>query len=153
MHHQCCKHWWVVLQSNLSSERPITVGVPQGSILGPLLFSIYVNDLPNANISSDINMFADDTDFHYCHSNLSTVECALQTDLKNISVWLMVNRLKLNVSKSHCMLIGSCQKTWGKCLHLILNGNVLRQLSSTKYVSWCSYRSAPYLEYSYWLCT
>ena len=49
---------------------PLTVGVPQGSILGPLLFSIYVNDLPHAIVSSDINMFADDTEFHYCHSDL-----------------------------------------------------------------------------------
>ena len=46
----------------------------------------------------------------------------------------MVNRSKLNVSKSHCMLIGSCQRTGGKCLHLRLNGDVLRQLSSIKYL-------------------
>ena len=73
----------------------------------------YVNDLPITIFSSDINMFADDTEFHYCHSNLLTVEHTLQADLENISIWLMVNRLKLNVSKPHCMLIGSRQRTGG----------------------------------------
>ena len=49
-------------------------------------------------------------------------------------LWLMVNRLKLNVSKSHCMLIGSRQRTGGKYLHLMLDGDVLRQISTTKYL-------------------
>ena len=63
-----------------------------------------------------------------------TVEHTLQADLENISIWLIVNRLKQNVSKSHCMLIGSRQRTGGKCLHLMLNGDVLRQVSMTKYL-------------------
>ena len=130
----CNRTQQVVFQTSLSSEGPITVGIPQGSILGPLLFSIYVNDLPNAIFSSDINIFADDTELHYCHSNLLTVEHTLQADLENISIWLMVNRLKLNVSKSHCMLIGSHQRTGGKHLHLMLNGDVLGQISTTKYL-------------------
>ena len=79
-------------------------------------------------------MFADDTELHYCHSNLLTVEHTLQADLENISIWLMVNRLKLNVSKSHYMLIGSRQRTGGKYLHLMLNGDVLGQISTTKYL-------------------
>ena len=130
----CDRKQQVVFQSNLSSEGPITVGVPQDSILGPLLFSIYVNDLPNALFSSDVNMFADDTEFHYCHSDFFTVEHTPQADLENISIWLIVNRLKLNISKSHCMLIGSRQRTGGKCLHLMLNGDVLREVSTKKYL-------------------
>ena len=70
-------------------------------------------------------MFADDTELHYCHRDLSTVERTLQADLENISTWLTVNRLKLNVSKSHCTLIGSRQRR-GKCLPLMLNGDILR---------------------------
>ena len=85
----------------------IKVGVPQGSILGPLLFSIYVNDLSNVMSSSDVNMFADDTEIHYSYSDLSTVERTLQADIQNVSVWLVANRLKLNIVKSLCMLIGS----------------------------------------------
>ena len=64
----------VIFQGCLSSSGPIKVGVPQGSILGPLLFSIYVNDLPGAITFSDINMYADDTELHFSHSDLSVVE-------------------------------------------------------------------------------
>ena len=64
----------VSYQGSLSSIGRITVGVPQGSILRLLLFSIYVNDLPNAISSSDVNMFADDTEIHFSHGDLLTVE-------------------------------------------------------------------------------
>jgi len=83
------------------------VGVLQGSILGPWLFSIYVNDLPSVISSSDINMYADDTELHFSNKELSVVEKTLQADINNVSTWLVVNRLKLSVSKSLCMFIGS----------------------------------------------
>ena len=92
----------VTFHGCLSASGSIKVGVPQGSILGPLLFSIYVNDLPNAISLSDINMYADDTELHFSNSDLSVVEKTLQAD---VSAWLVVNRLKLNTSKSLCMLI------------------------------------------------
>jgi len=110
------------------------MGVPQGSILGPLLFSIYVNDLPSAISLSDINMYADDTEIHFSNNDLSVVEKALQTDVDNVSVWLVVNRLKLNVSKSLCMLIGSRQRVSGLSLTITLDGATLKQVCSTKYL-------------------
>jgi len=63
-------------QGLLSSRGHIKVGVPHGSILGPLLFSMYmyVNDLPHVISQSDINTFADDTKLHFSHNNLSTGE-------------------------------------------------------------------------------
>jgi len=78
---------------------------------------MHVNDLPQIISQSDINMFADDTEFLFSHSNLST--CTLQIDIWNVSIW---NKLKLNVVKSLCMLIGSHQRTSGKCLNLLLDG-------------------------------
>ena len=77
----------VAFQGCLSSSGPIKVGVPQGSILGPLLFSIYVNDLPSVISLSDINnnMYADDTELHFSHGDLSVVEKTLQADVENVS--------------------------------------------------------------------
>ena len=102
--------------------------------MGPLLFSIYVNDLPNSVNTCDINMYADDTELHFCHSQLGRVEQVFQSEIEQVSNWMAVNRLKLNVTKSVYMLIGSRQRVGSKTLCLSLNGNVLKQVSSTKYL-------------------
>ena len=101
-----------------------------------MLFSIYVNDLPGTITFFDINMYADDTELHFSHSDLSVVEKTLQAEVENIFTWLVVNRLRLSVSKSLCMLIGSHQRTRGLNLTLTLDGDILRQVSSTKYYIW-----------------
>jgi len=79
-------------------------------------------------------MFADDTELHFSHSNLSTVEQTLQTDIWNVSTWVVVNKLKLNVLKSLFMLIGSHQSTSGECLNLVLYGATLKQVCTAKYL-------------------
>jgi len=86
----------VAFKGSLSSSGCIKVGVPQGSILGPLLFSIYVNNLPGVISSSDVSMFADDTEIHFSHGDLLTVEQTLQADLQNVSARLVTNKLNLN---------------------------------------------------------
>ena len=77
-------------------------------------------------------MFADDTEIHFSHGDLSTVEQTLQADLQNVSGWLVTNRLKLNIVQSLCMLIGSYQRISGKYLNLFLNNSALKQISCTK---------------------
>ena len=72
------------VQNTLSSKGLITIGVPQGSILGPLFSIYYVNDLPNI---CDINMYADDTELHYCHSQIQRVEQVLQNEIEQVSNW------------------------------------------------------------------
>jgi len=84
--------------------------VPQGSILGLLLFSIFVNDLPTVVEHAEVNMYADDTELHCCGNSLQTVESNRQSDLDRIHCWLQANRLQLNISKSIIMLLGSWQK-------------------------------------------
>ena len=74
----------------------VNCGVPQGSILGPLLFLIYINDLPNVCSQNDIYLFADDTNI--CGLNCSSEE--IQADLLKITKWLNANKVKLNISKT-----------------------------------------------------
>ena len=78
--------------------------VPQGSILGPLLFIIFINDLCHIQSQSLKCLFADDTTLFIAGKNLSNLTAALESDLKQISEWLEHNRLLLNVGKSNAMI-------------------------------------------------
>ena len=94
----------VRLDNDASSWGNVSIGVPQGSILGPLLFTIYVNDLPLVIQESDINMYADDTAIHASASTPTSVEQTLQLDLDRVADWMKINRLKLNTDKTVSML-------------------------------------------------
>ena len=92
-----------------SCNRRVSVGVPQGSILGPLLFSIYINDLPTCLKHTSVTLFADDTAL-YCSAKSSTdLQQMLNEDLANVAEWLNDHKLTLNVAKSKFM-IGSSQR-------------------------------------------
>ena len=88
----------VSINGSLSYSLPVSSGVPQGSILGPLLFLVYVNDLPTAITTSQLLMFADDTK---CFSGISSAldPITLQSDLNAITSWCTVNKLSLNEAK------------------------------------------------------
>ena len=70
--------------NNLSSSLPLEIGVPQGSLLGPLLFVIYINDLPQCLLQSAISMYADETVIYYAGPETSTIRECLQQDLKRV---------------------------------------------------------------------
>lgn len=102
---------YTVINDVSSTLSNVTCGVPQGSILGPLLFLIYVNDLPNINSILNTIMFADDTNFFYSHSNFEELIKTINTELNKSSNWLKANRLSLNIDKTHFMIFSSLQKS------------------------------------------
>ena len=81
-----CRKQRVVLNGQYSSWDNVTAGVPQGSILGPLLFLIYINDLPN-DLSSNCKLFADDTSLFSVVNNIHTSAATLSQDLNGITNW------------------------------------------------------------------
>ena len=82
-----------------TSFETITCDVPQGSILGLLLFLIYVNDLNQVSNILDPIMFADDTNFFYSHHQIKTLFETVNCELKNIGQWFKANKLSLNIKK------------------------------------------------------
>ena len=94
----------------VSTTQPISCGVPQGSILGPLLFTLYVNDLSSVAVHSKVVLYADDTAIFVSGKNIEDIQGKLSSDLERISAWLYANKLTLNANKTKTMLFGTNQR-------------------------------------------
>ena len=99
---------YVQFNDSCSSKKNIKTGVPQGSILGPLLFLIYINDLPEISRHIKMVMYADDTTLYCNLGDLS--EDIINTELTKVSEWLAANKLSLNVKKTKCMVFHTPQR-------------------------------------------
>ncbi len=85
------------VDGTFSHRKLIACGITQGSILGTLLFLIYINDLPNSLEYSSTRMFADDTTLTPSSKSVPEIEIAINYDLANVKRWLSANKLSLNV--------------------------------------------------------
>ena len=88
-----------------SDTEPILYGVPRGSVLGPLLFIMYINDLPTVTKYCKVHLYVDDTLLFFESSSVQTIEAALSEDLGHVVGWLNQNYLMLNHSKTKVMLM------------------------------------------------
>ena len=96
---------------NINSElKEIDCGIPQGSALGPLLFLIYINDLPNALKPSQPTLFADDCNIFMFNKNTNDLLAEARLVLSNLIEWSKVNKLTINFSKTSYMLL-HCDRT------------------------------------------
>ena len=108
--------------------------MPQGSILGPLLFIIYISELPNFVKDSNISMYADDTGLSSKISNALEINSELLPDFLKVCDWLKANQLSLNIVKTEYMIIGTSQKLTqlGTITKIKVNNTLLKRVPYTK---------------------
>ena len=124
-----------LINESLSSTRVLSCGVPQGSILGPLLFILYVNDLSKVIKSSNLKLYADDTVLYYSDTTVHEIESTLNSDLHILNNWMNGNKLSINYDKTVCMLIGSRHMlSKENCLNVNLGTTKIKQVNNVKYL-------------------
>lgn len=96
--------------SGISNKEQMLSGVPQGSVLGPLLFLIYINDMYKSSNKLTFYLFADDTNLLYADKNLKSLENIVNIELSKISNWLTANKLFQNIKKSNYVIFHPYQK-------------------------------------------
>ena len=105
----------VKINTTFSSWTKLLQGVPQGLVLGPMLFSIYINDMFFALNEIDICNFADDTTSYVCDSNFKSVLEKLEHNFELAIAWFEMNYLKLNTDKCHLLISGNKNEyMWAK---------------------------------------
>ncbi len=126
----------VSINGTLSDSLNIDIGVPQGSILGPLLFILYINDLTNViDEKCKVVLYADDTALFYACNDPCNMQHILNDQLSKVGLWLQRNKLTLNVKKTNLMLIGTSQRlTKYNDVHAYVNGEKLCRVKNCKYL-------------------
>ena len=130
-HRQCCN-----INGHVSSFQTIKYGVPQGSILGPLLSILYMNDLLSCLSNRHMTMYADDTSSSKAVRTLDEIREYVIPSLQKISDWLKANKLSLNAVKTEFMISGSYQriKTFDGLIAIRVDGHLITRTNWTKYL-------------------
>ena len=100
----------IEIDSYISSKESLSCGVPQGSVLGPLLFLLYINDITKASDIFNVFLFADDTNLLYANKDLDLLESTVNAELIKVCDWITANQLTLNIKKSNFVIFRPRQK-------------------------------------------
>ena len=95
---------YTCINGTSSTMLQVRCGVPQGSVLGPLLFLVYINDVANISTDFKIRLFADDSNLFIYHKNVFSLYQIANNLLQNLHEWFLLNKLSLNVEKTNYML-------------------------------------------------
>ena len=119
---------------NQSSSQAVVSGVPQGSVLGPFLFLLYINDIYLSSPLVKFHLFADDTCIFHSSKNNSKLEQELNSTLTNVATWLKANKLSLNVDKSNLLLFTLKKKQKSANINIHLGDDKLEPKDYAKYL-------------------
>ena len=117
-----------------SSRKNITCGVPQGSILGPILFLLYVNDIVHSTRFFAFRLFADDTNLFKCINDSTVNLNEIDNEFQKVCDWCNANKLTINSDKTHYMIIKSSRKTVNIEGNLHVDGTSIECVESTSYL-------------------
>ena len=118
----------VKIGDTISSSQTIICGIPQGLTLGPLLFLLYSNDLPNCSTKLSFRVFADDTNMFYTSNNLRNLESVMNEEFKLVVKYCATNKLSINLSKTNYILVSSSRLSGS------INVNDIKIQSQIKYL-------------------
>ena len=123
---------FVCINNFNSSTKSLACGVPQGSILGPLLFIIYINDFRNSSKLLSFLLFADDSNIFFSHRNPQYLLHTLNTELHNVAEWIKCNKLSLNLEKTNFMLFSNSLRNLPG--NIMLDGSTLNRVQSSRFL-------------------
>jgi len=127
------RYQYVAIKDAISSKQQVMCGVPQGSILGPLLFLIYINDIASSSSLLQFVLFADDTNLFYCNKSIEVLEETVNKELDLLSTWFRANKLSLNVDKTNFILFKSRNKQYPE-ISVYIDGRSIKQVSQVKFL-------------------
>lgn len=126
---------FVHLNDVCSDYKQITCGVPQGSVLGPLLFLLYINDITNCSDILHFILFADDTNLLHSDCSLDNLISVVNSELDKLSCWFKANKLSLNLEKTNFIMFGNKYVDISKCIdHVKIDGCNIVQVKSVKFL-------------------
>ena len=119
-----------------SSLLTLSMSIPQGSIMGPILFNVYINDIYKCLKYSNVTLFADDTCIYHSDYEINTLMNIVSCDLQRAQKWLHINRLTLNLTKSHYLIFSKKKLNAGSIENtsLTINNTTLSRLNDTNFL-------------------
>ena len=124
----------VQIEQHKSHETKISMGVPQGSILGPLLFILYINDLKNTDQDGSYYFYADDTVIVLKHQTFQGLQDKIDHFIPAMTKWFLSNRLSLNASKTCFQIFSNFRNTANIDLNIAINGSQITRKFSVEYL-------------------